>query len=102
MIRITDVINAPIPATVEFVRMYLPPGHHSVMKKSQLWLLALQILDDQGMLTPDDSSLLNTPLFGEAFVAEGGDIEATLARISFDMLPGVGLFRVAALFVPGD
>ena len=92
MMTIQDVIHAPLEDTVQFVREHT--HHHVYLTKEQLWLMALQILDGEGLLDPQDSQILNTPLFGEAFVAEGGDAEKAMLRLGFDMLPGASLLRL--------
>lgn len=92
-VSIYDVLDSPIEETVDFVRSNIPSNEHLLLTKQELWLLALQMLDNRGELDSNSSFILNTPLFGETFISERGDIGLTLARLGIDLLPGISLIR---------
>jgi len=87
------ITHAPISVSINYIRHHIPPGRHFLLTELEIRLLALSIMDSRGELNPNESRIFRTPLFGKTYVAEGGDLDATLLRIGFDFLPGVTLLR---------
>ena len=82
------VTNANIYTVRSFVRDHIPAGQHFIVTEMQLRIMALSIMDRLGLLDRDDSIIFNTPLFGEAYVANKGNLPATLLEIGIDLIPG--------------
>lgn len=87
------ISRAPVSVSANYISYRIPSGVYLNLTELETRLLALRIMDSRGELSPADSKLLRTPLFGRVYVAEGGDIDATLARIAIDFLPGATLIR---------
>jgi hypothetical protein len=88
------ITHMPIGVVLDYVRRSLPPGVHPELTLYELRLLMLKIMYNNGQLDQQSRDILDTPLFGKAFVAEKGDVGRALVRILVDSLPGASLFRL--------
>lgn len=88
------VVDLPVSTVISYIRANIPSDRHFILTRYELTLLMLKIMDVKGELDQQSSKILRTPLFGKAFVAEKGDVDAALSRILIDVLPGSTLFRL--------
>ena len=93
-VSIKEVEATNIDELADFVRNHVPDQVHLKLTINQLRLLAIQILDKNGNLDRNDSSLVRIPYFGQIYALEGANTFQVMEHIGLNFIPGVGYFSV--------
>lgn len=83
---IDEVTRMPIKEIEEFLSLQ---GRTNGTEESdlQLRLSALRLLDQEGYLSPRDSSILNIPYFDKIYVQEHGNLFSSLVHLGINISP---------------
>jgi len=98
MYTLEDVDNMPISEVLAYVHEHMP-GKHFWTTESELRIIALNLMKENGDLDPADAALLNVPMFGKIYAMSSGDLVKSLLVLGIDVTPGLSHISAVKRFL---